>query len=297
MNGWDFTRSPKSLADQVTTACLMEATARKPGNVHPEASFADTTYADFVASAKAIGPILADASCRGVGQSIHDAVAKSRQEVGTNTHLGTILLLAPLAAVPVEAAISAGLDEVLRALDVEDTRLVYAAIRIARPGGLGRTDRGDVAAPPPRWRLVAAMQPAADHDLVARQYVNGFAQVQHAALRIQHWLAAATDDLETAILLTFLELLRDYPDSLIARKCGLQLAVEAAGRAGAILRIYDRLAAAGTRAVYCGTPFDRALEDFDRWLRDDGNQRNPGTTADLVAAALFVLLRESRVTA
>jgi triphosphoribosyl-dephospho-CoA synthase len=30
--------------------------------------------------------------------------------------------------------------------------------------------------------------------------------------------------------------------------------------------------------------------DFDRWLRADGHRRNPGTTADLIAAALMVAL-------
>ncbi|MFN5467079.1 MAG: hypothetical protein ACK5AM_03065 [Pirellulaceae bacterium] len=30
--------------------------------------------------------------------------------------------------------------------------------------------------------------------------------------------------------------------------------------------------------------------NFDQWLRADGNRRNPGTTADLIAAALMVAL-------
>jgi len=31
------------------------------------------------------------------------------------------------------------------------------------------------------------------------------------------------------------------------------------------------------------------------WLRADGNRRNPGTSADLVAATLFVALREELI--
>ena len=38
-----------------------------------------------------------------------------------------------------------------------------------------------------------------------------------------------------------------------------------------------------------------AVADFDFWLRADGHRRNPGTTADLIAAGLFVLLREGRL--
>jgi triphosphoribosyl-dephospho-CoA synthase len=35
-----------------------------------------------------------------------------------------------------------------------------------------------------------------------------------------------------------------------------------------------------------------ALAAFDRELRDETNQRNPGTTADLTCAALFVVIIE-----
>ena len=40
------------------------------------------------------------------------------------------------------------------------------------------------------------------------------------------------------------------------------------------------------------TTTTRALADFDFWLRSDGHRRNPGTTADLIAAALFAGLRD-----
>ena len=39
-----------------------------------------------------------------------------------------------------------------------------------------------------------------------------------------------------------------------------------------------------------------AIAEFDHWLRADGHRRNPGTTADLVAACLFVALREGIIT-
>ena len=42
------------------------------------------------------------------------------------------------------------------------------------------------------------------------------------------------------------------------------------------------------------TPATRRTElnRLDTWLRGDGNRRNPGTTADLVAAILFAGLRD-----
>ena len=41
----------------------------------------------------------------------------------------------------------------------------------------------------------------------------------------------------------------------------------------------------------------KAIGELDDWLRGDGNRRNPGTTADLIAAGLFVLLRTGQLRA
>src|SRR5215468_1221408 len=80
-------------------ACIWEATARKPGNVHRYADFTDTTYLEFLHSAAAIAPVLEVAPRRGVGNTVLQAVTATRSIVGTNTNLGIILLLAPLACV------------------------------------------------------------------------------------------------------------------------------------------------------------------------------------------------------
>ena len=50
------------LATWIYQACLLEATAPKPGNVHPDASFVDLCYADFVGLAEVAAPALASAS-------------------------------------------------------------------------------------------------------------------------------------------------------------------------------------------------------------------------------------------
>ena len=74
-------------------------------------------------------------------------------------------------------------------------------------------------------------------------------------------------------------------DLLIARKCGEKTAQQAADRASNVLQ-------SGTPLE---EPYERALADFDFWLRCDGHRRNPGTTADLLTAGLFVLLRDGLV--
>jgi triphosphoribosyl-dephospho-CoA synthase len=263
-------------------ACLWEATARKPGNVHRYRDFADVTYLDFALSAAAIGPVLDGAAGKAVGQTVLDAVRATRRLVGGNTNLGIILLLSPLAAVPMEEDLRGGLARVLASLDVNDSRQVYEAIRLAQPGGLGQAPEQDVAAEP-TLGLREVMALAADRDLVARQYANGFREVLDEGVPALLAGMERAGSLEGGIILGFLQLLATHPDSLIVRKGGREIAAEASRRAMVVLD--------------AGWPADgwETLNDLDAWLRADGNRRNPGTMADLVTACLFVLLREGRI--
>ena len=81
---------------------------RKPGNVHPEKGFVDAHYLDFLLSAAAISGPLDRARSAGIGAAVLEAVEATRLVVATNTNLGMILLLAPLAAVPMAIALRRG---------------------------------------------------------------------------------------------------------------------------------------------------------------------------------------------
>src|SRR5438105_4167573 len=129
-------------------ACIWEATAAKLGNVHRRRDFADVGYVDFLVSAAAIAPEMEAAPARRVGETILAAVRATRQVVSSNTNLGIILLLTPLAAVPREQELFQGVQQVLDNLDVEDSRLVYEAIRLANPAGLGDVAEQDIRAEP-----------------------------------------------------------------------------------------------------------------------------------------------------
>ncbi len=267
------------ISTAVTLACLWEATAAKPGNIYRGADFEDASYADFLTSAAVIGPMIAKAREHGVGRAVLESIRAIHTAVGTNTYLGTVLLLAPLAAVPADVPLRTGLPQVLTNLTGHDTVHVYEAIRLAQPGGLGKVDEADVhAAAAPNITLVEAMQLAEDRDLVARQFTNNFEQVFWVADRI----AAHGSPLADAIVRAYLELLAEYPDTLISRKCGAEMSDEVSRYARRIL-------------TYTGEGYDGAVADFDFWLRADGHRRNPGTSADLIAAGLFVLLREDRL--
>src|SRR4051794_30607402 len=103
-------------------ACTWEVTARKPGNVHRLRDFEDCTYLDFLLSAAALAPVLGEAGARGVGATVLEGVRATRRVVRSNTNLGMVLLLAPLAAVPDGEDLRAGVTRILAGAGVEDAR-------------------------------------------------------------------------------------------------------------------------------------------------------------------------------
>ncbi len=268
-----------SLGQKVTLACMLEVSAPKPGNVHRGADFEDLTFYDFIQSAAAIGPVFENQRKGGLGQLVLSAVEATQAVVANNTNLGLILLLAPLAKA--KSLEGDDLRDVLEALDSKDAQLVYRAINLANAGGLGETDELDIRDEAPESLLVA-MTHAQQRDLISAQYVNSFHDVLTVAAPKLRQHQQTEDSQIDAIVRTHVELMSLYPDSLIARKCGAEIARESAVRAAAVLEQAER----GRDAYHA------ALADFDFWLRTDGHRRNPGTTADFIGAALFVGLRE-----
>jgi triphosphoribosyl-dephospho-CoA synthase len=275
-------RRPETVAGAAQLACVLEASAEKPGNITPSHDFDDTSFEDMLRSGIALGGELGRAGERGVGATVLAAVRASRDVADGNTNLGIALLLAPLA----RAALTAGplrerLGDVLRALTVEDARAAYAAIRLAGAGGLDEPVEHDVR-DEPRVTLREAMATAVQRDTVAAEYVSDYAVTFELGLPV---LAGALDSglrPRDAVVELALGLLAAVPDTLIARKRG----PEAAGRVsqGALAV----LAAGGVRTASGRT----ALAALDASLREDGHALNPGTTADLVTAVLFVALLE-----
>lgn len=267
-------------------ACLLEVSAPKPGNVSPGRNFHDTSYEDFLASAVALGPAMAAAGQRPLGATIRSAVEATSRWTRSNTNLGMVLLLAPLARAAHAARTSGGalrqrVARVLAETTVEDAEQAYAAIRIAHPGGLGHAATEDVSAPP-TVTLREAMALAADRDAVAGEYASDFRltfEVGAPALRAARHAGLGWPD---ATVESYLKLLAEHPDTHVARKLGSAEAARIAAAAAAVRR------AGGAR-----TPAGRErLAEFDRDLRDARNTRNPGTTADLTCAALFVVILE-----
>jgi triphosphoribosyl-dephospho-CoA synthase len=276
-----FSRQAIALAAQM--ACVREVCAPKPGNVNRLHDFTDTRFEDFLLSAVAIGPAMSEADQHGVGQIIWQAVRDTRQLVQSNTNLGIILLLAPLAkACRLSGDLRGNVRRILAALTVEDARHAYAAIRLAQPGGMGQAAEADVAGEP-SITLRQAMELAQGRDSIAHEYIADFAitfEIGYPAL-YETW--QLTGQPAQAIVQCYLTLLANVPDTLIARKRGTETAAEVSRRAAEILAVGGALTPQG----------QDALADLDRRLRDERHTLNPGTTADLTTAALFLyLLRE-----
>lgn len=273
-----------SIGQCATLACLLEVNAPKPGNVHRAADFDDATLNDFAASAVVIGPILERAASFPLGEIVLRCVEATRQVSATNTNLGTILLLAPLAAVPRDVELAKGIGDALDALTPDDASNVYAAIRLARPGGLGESSAMDVHSTPPE-SLLDAMRTSAPRDMVAAEYAGGFARTLERVVPLIVAARSKNISLPNAIIHVQVQLLAEQGDSLIERKSG---------------EITNGLCIArANRVLQAGSPGDdnyqAALADFDFWLRSDGRRRNPGATADLIAAGLYVCLRDELI--
>ncbi len=272
---------PATPAWCAAAASLLEATARKPGNVHPEASFRDLTHAELCAAAGAITPALQQAGRQPLGQVIHAAVVAARAVSRSNANLGIVLAVAPLVAAsqqtddPLRPATVRG---VLASCTSTDTAAIYAAIQSAGAGGLGTRSEYDLAtAPPPciitAMRYAASTPPA---DNIAALWGIGYESLWAGPVADLATLDAAGRGWEQTIIQAALAQLARTPDSLIARRHGSETAAAVSARAAAVQALPAAMQPAGLAA-------------FDRFLRQP-HRLNPGTTADLIAAALYIHL-------
>jgi triphosphoribosyl-dephospho-CoA synthase len=215
------------IAWAVHIACLFEVCADKPGNVTWGKDFWDTRFMDFMASAIAVGPALRDAAHKPVGATVLRAVRDTRRLVATNTNLGMILLLAPLAkaaGLGHPQGLRAGVSEVLGALTVEDARHAFEAIRLANPGGLGRSDHYDVREGEVQVTLREAMAVAQHRDTVACEYVTDFEVTFELGYRTLREFWDQGHPFAEAVVQTALTVLAEVPDTLIVRKEGPEVA-------------------------------------------------------------------------
>lgn len=269
-------------------ACLLEVNAWKPGNVTRLQYFPDCRFEDFLVSAVAIGPAFLEATYKPVGMTILRAVRDTQRLVDTNTNLGMVLLLAPLAkaaGLGHSNGLRAAAIQVLEGLTVKDACMAYEAIRLATPGGLDKVECYDVYDSKIDITLREAMKFAQDRDTVAREYVTGFELTFELGYTTLLKLWNGGRRVSESIVQTFLTILAQVPDSLIARKNGVAVAEDVSKQAKRVLENGGVFSDGGLKEMH----------KLDHTLRDELHSLNPGTTADLLAASLFVFLTEGRM--
>jgi triphosphoribosyl-dephospho-CoA synthase len=277
-----------SQGERAKWSIVQEASAIKAGNVHPGASFEEMTYAHFLEVADVLKETIQKSLNQSLGPMVWECTASMLETVRVNTSLGTILLLAPL--IQCEKTFGSlfcsrllkgdwdGQDirSYLSATTTADCADIYQAIATCNPGGLGTSQRLDVRVTPPE-SILEAMAFAADRDDIALQYTNGYLEVARYARRMLDWAAEGTARLD-AIRWLQLNILAERVDSHIVRKCGLSVGEYVRKRAQQVL----------DSAEYGTQDFEHHWQAFDLELRNGPKRMNPGTTADMIAAALYV---------
>ena len=281
--------APTPLQRALLRACRADVEAFKPGNVAIGAPAHRMTADDFLRSAEVVLAPLADAGLA-LGARIEAAVAATIAAVGCNTNLGIVLLLAPMAEAAIRAAAARQpplrwrehMSAVLAATTVADGAAVARAILLAHPAGLGGAPEADVSGAGSAGggfshTLYQAMALAAGRDQIARQYVSGFATVLAMADRLRDILrqGATREDAVTAV---FVRQLAAEPDTHICRKHGADSAGEVRHR---VAELADELPDPPRWSV----AEVRRMASLHRELL--AQQVNPGTTADLIVAAVF----------
>jgi len=281
--------SPDRVAQAALLAMLIElSSSPKPGNVDRGHDFDEIKFHHFLISAVAAYPAFRDAAMgsESTGALIRRAVSSWKSwGLFQNTHFGSVALLVPLAvAAGRNGDLKAKVARVLEETTAEDAIEFYAAFTIA---GARVADVEDLSLKDPnaadRVRsegrtLLDLMRLSQGHDLVAREWSTGFERSFELAELLERRVADL--GLNDGVVMTYIDALAEVPDSLVASKFGIEKAEEVSRRAKSILglEVQETL---------------RLAEELDRKFVEE--DINPGSTADLIGAALFIALVRSTI--
>lgn len=263
-------------------ACKLDVFSIKPGNVFLDHPAYGMTHKDFLQSSMACSDIICEQNID-IGEKILESVKASIDVVGCNTNLGIILLCSPI----VEAIYldnehklqQNNLKKVIDRIDLKQTKTIYKAINLANAGGMGLKDKFDLNAKKSSdFTLSEAMNFASSYDYIANEYTNYFNNIINIISLDWRNYFKLMGNAECATTATFLKLISSNPDSLIARKYGLDTAIEVSGKFKALSDEYCELKNPNI--------INNKLLLLDSELKIQG--LNPGTTADVVVASIFI---------
>ncbi|MFX0102830.1 MAG: triphosphoribosyl-dephospho-CoA synthase [Candidatus Hodarchaeota archaeon] len=298
-----------------TLASLLEVSASpKPGNVHRFSKLDDhpMNYEQFLAAIAALSPhylevarasrmlVKQGKSLKGnleLGKHMKNAMeSMMHSQDGGNLLLGHVLLLMPLAAAcgalleeenPTISNLQTTLKSVLESGTPRDVIHMYEGIRVSNPGGLGKVDKHDINSPRFKQELaddnadfIKVFSLNSNTDMISHEWTTGFTITFNEGFpRLYEFVSGGTI-MKDAIVQVFLEILANHPDSLILRKNDLQVAKGISKKAKSIL---------DQGGVFTSNGME-LIQSLDRELILGKGKLNPGTTADLVASSILILL-------
>lgn len=273
--------NPKHITRCAQLAMMLEVSATpKPGNVDRDHDFPDITYGHFLASAIGVGPVFEKAaiSNAGVGTLIREAVEESAKwNGGINTHFGTFLLLMPLIMAACKGDVHQA-NEIVQKTTVEDAIEFYKAFKcvdvyLEDVDNLSVKDAKSIDEIERRGlTLYDIMKISARQDGIAQEWVRGFPRTFAGARMLAEKVKEM--GMNDAIVHSYLTLLAERPDTLVQKKFGSSVAEEVSRKASSVLKEQS---------------IDAVRRLDDELVR---KRINPGTTADVIAASLFVHLLE-----
>lgn len=312
----DAGASSSYIARCVQLAMVMEVSAYpKPGNVDRNHDYEDTRFEHFLASAVSVHPVMENAAkCKtGVGSLIHSAVRESANwQNGGNTHFGAFILLIPLAMAAgdilnkkheftIEELVSCA-HEIVKGTGTQDAIEFYKSFETAkvRVNPVDEFDLQDSnslkSLDEENTTLYDLMEISRGYDLIADEWVTGFKRCAYCGEMIIAHMMDSRDlgqsdtfdrsvrsrlDVNDAVVYAFMKTLSENRDTFIQTKFDESTADYVSGRARDILLKFEQHE----------VDFDSvrlAVEEFDDELLSKGI--NPGSTADIVIAGLFIAL-------
>jgi len=294
------------VASSMQLAMLLELSAYpKPGNVHRTRDHEDMRYEHFLGTISGLHSTFFKAADYGwrttykgrVGKLVFEAAERMLHwQSDGNTTLGTIMLLTPLAVAAGRALRNGGLNSIEERLrrevvkvcedaNFQDSMWLFKAIKLVRPGGLGKVQELDVYDPSSLRRIREEKIPlseifhaSAKYDSIASEWVTGFKVTFEVGYPYYMESLNRHKDLNVAAVNTFLKILSENPDTHIARKVGLNIALEVSRNARKILEKGGASTSSGMKLLW----------NLDKKLRSRGQELNPGTTADLTCSSIAV---------
>ncbi|MDA9718773.1 triphosphoribosyl-dephospho-CoA synthase [Betaproteobacteria bacterium] len=287
-------------------ACQLDVQTLKPGNVSFNSSGFGMTGQDFIKSSQACASLLV-AQGFNLGEKIYFATKESVKETGCNTNLGIILLCAPVLHVMQKLAeedfkrlvnpleyLRDELIKAIKAIDSNQSKLIYDAIVHANPGGLGADREMDVRLT--NVKIIDAMRQAKDKDFIAKQYFTGFFEILKQPVLQENfrrqWINKERPinpcSRQSLTSLIYFYWLTNIRDSHIQRKFGLRVAEFV--RKKTIKIFQDQINFENVLNKLnngkMNLPNRSRIRQFDEFLKVRG--LNPGTSADITVCSLLI---------